>query len=51
MLPLASKGLINGEIHVTAITGSTGAGQKTSEKHISVGETTIFQPIKYFPSA
>jgi N-acetyl-gamma-glutamyl-phosphate reductase len=31
MLPLASKGLINGEIHVTAITGSTGAGQKPSE--------------------
>ncbi len=31
MLPLASKGLIEGEIHVTAITGSTGAGQKPTE--------------------
>ncbi len=31
MLPLASKGLIDDEIHVTAITGSTGAGQKPSE--------------------
>ncbi|MBP7506331.1 MAG: N-acetyl-gamma-glutamyl-phosphate reductase [Prolixibacteraceae bacterium] len=31
MLPLASKGLIDGELHVTAITGSTGAGQKPSE--------------------
>ena len=35
LLPLASKGLINGEIHVTAITGSTGAGKKP-------GETTHF---------
>ena len=28
LLPLASKGLINDEVHVTAITGSTGAGKK-----------------------
>ena len=28
VLPLAAKGLINDEIHVTAITGSTGAGKK-----------------------
>ncbi len=34
-LPLASKGLINDEIHVTAVTGSTGAGKKP-------GETTHF---------
>lgn len=34
-LPLASAGLINDEIHVTAITGSTGAGKKP-------GETTHF---------
>ena len=34
-LPLAAAGLINGEIHVTAITGSTGAGKKP-------GETTHF---------
>lgn len=34
-LPLASAGLIKDEIHVTAITGSTGAGKK-------LGETTHF---------
>ena len=34
-LPLAATGLINDEIHVTAITGSTGAGKKP-------GETTHF---------
>ena len=34
-LPLAAAGLINNEIHVTAITGSTGAGKKP-------GETTHF---------
>ena len=34
-LPLAASGLIRGEIHVTAITGSTGAGKKH-------GETTHF---------
>ena len=34
-LPLAVKGLIRDEIHVTAITGSTGAGKKP-------GETTHF---------
>ena len=35
VLPLAASGLINDEIHVTAITGSTGAGKKP-------GETTHF---------
>ena len=30
LLPLASKGLLKGEIHVNATTGSTGAGQKPS---------------------
>ena len=34
-LPLAAAGVINDEIHVTAITGSTGAGKKP-------GETTHF---------
>ncbi len=34
-LPLAAEGLIHDEIHVTAITGSTGAGKKP-------GETTHF---------
>jgi N-acetyl-gamma-glutamyl-phosphate reductase len=27
LLPLASKGLLNNEVHITATTGSTGAGQ------------------------
>ena len=31
VLPLAAAGLINDEIHVTAVTGSTGAGKKPSE--------------------
>ena len=35
VLPLASAGLLNDEIHVTAVTGSTGAGKKP-------GETTHF---------
>lgn len=30
LLPLAAKGLLKGEIHVNATTGSTGAGQKPS---------------------
>ncbi len=30
LLPLASSGLLNEEVHVTAITGSTGAGQNPS---------------------
>ncbi|MCF8357950.1 MAG: N-acetyl-gamma-glutamyl-phosphate reductase [Prolixibacteraceae bacterium] len=32
LLPLASKSLITDEIHVNAITGSTGGGQKPTEK-------------------
>mgnify|MGYP000203085128 FL=1 len=31
LLPLAEKGLLNQDIHVSAITGSTGAGQSLSE--------------------
>ena len=30
LLPLASKGLLNSEVHITATTGSTGAGQSLS---------------------
>lgn len=30
LLPLASQGLLNNEIHISAITGSTGAGQNPS---------------------
>jgi len=29
-LPLAAKGLLNGEVHITGTTGSTGAGQSLS---------------------
>lgn len=36
LLPLASNGLLNSEINITAITGSTGAGQKpTQYSHFS----------------
>jgi|SRR5690606_22691857 len=36
LLPLAAKGLLSGEIHINATTGSTGAGQKpTSTSHFS----------------
>ncbi|MET4080687.1 N-acetyl-gamma-glutamyl-phosphate reductase [Pedobacter sp. UYP30] len=36
LLPLAAKGLINGEVHINATTGSTGAGQKlSSTSHFS----------------
>ncbi len=31
LLPLAEAGLLNNEVHVNAITGSTGAGQKPTE--------------------
>lgn len=31
LLPLAAKGLLNSDIHVSAITGSTGAGQSLSQ--------------------
>jgi N-acetyl-gamma-glutamyl-phosphate reductase len=31
LLPLAAEGLLTGEVHVQAITGSTGAGQKPTE--------------------
>ncbi|MCC8426004.1 N-acetyl-gamma-glutamyl-phosphate reductase [Mucilaginibacter sp. UR6-11] len=30
LLPLAAKGLLNSEVHISATTGSTGAGQKPS---------------------
>ncbi len=36
LLPLAAQGLLKGEVHVSAITGSTGAGQKpTATTHFS----------------
>ncbi|MFA6838500.1 MAG: N-acetyl-gamma-glutamyl-phosphate reductase, partial [Dysgonamonadaceae bacterium] len=42
LLPLASKNLITDDIHVHAITGSTGAGKKSSETtHFSYRESNI----------
>ena len=42
LLPLAGSGLINDEIHVTAITGSTGAGKKPGETtHFSYRDNNI----------
>ena len=42
LLPLASGGLINDEVHVSAITGSTGAGKKPGETtHFSYRDSNI----------
>jgi N-acetyl-gamma-glutamyl-phosphate reductase len=42
VLPLAAKGLLKGNIHVNAITGSTGAGQKPSKtSHFSWREGNV----------
>ena len=42
LLPLASKGLIRDEVHVSAITGSTGAGKKPGETtHFSYRDNNI----------
>ena len=42
LLPLAKEGLIRDEVHVTAITGSTGAGKKLSEtSHFSYRDNNI----------
>lgn len=42
LLPLANKGLLNGEVHVHAITGSTGAGQMpTDTTHFSWREGNL----------
>ena len=42
LLPLANAGLIRDEVHVTAITGSTGAGKKLSEtSHFSYRDNNI----------
>lgn len=42
LLPLAAKGLLNSEIHINAITGSTGAGVKPSAtSHFSWRENNI----------
>ena len=48
VLPLAAKGLIKDEIHVTAVTGSTGAGKKPSETTHFSYRTDNFSIYKLF---
>ena len=50
LLPLASKGLLNDDVHVNAITGSTGAGVKPSEtSHFSWrnNNISIYKPFEH----
>ncbi len=50
LLPLASKGLLNREVHVNAITGSTGAGQNLSATtHYSWrnGNVSVYKPFSH----
>lgn len=50
LLPLASKNLITDDIHVHAITGSTGAGKKSSETtHFSYRESnmSVYKPFTH----
>lgn len=50
LLPLAKNGLLKGEVHVNAITGSTGAGQKPTEStHFSWrnNNISIYKPFKH----
>jgi len=50
LLPLASAGLINGEVHVNAITGSTGAGVKpSSTTHFSWrnDNISVYKPFEH----
>jgi N-acetyl-gamma-glutamyl-phosphate reductase len=42
LIPLASASLLNGEVHINAITGSTGAGRSLSEtSHFSYRENNV----------
>ncbi|MEQ8523999.1 N-acetyl-gamma-glutamyl-phosphate reductase [Gracilimonas sp.] len=50
LLPLAAKNLLNKPVHVTAITGSTGAGQNpTDTTHFSwrSNNASIYKPLKH----
>ncbi|MBO6585110.1 MAG: N-acetyl-gamma-glutamyl-phosphate reductase [Gracilimonas sp.] len=50
LLPLASKNLLNKPVHITAITGSTGAGQNpTDTTHFSwrSNNASIYKPLKH----
>jgi N-acetyl-gamma-glutamyl-phosphate reductase len=50
LLPLASAGLLKNEIHITSITGSTGAGQSPSETtHFSWrnNNVSVYKPFRH----
>ncbi len=50
LVPLAKNNILDKEIHITAITGSTGAGKKLSEKsHFSYreGNISIYKPFEH----
>jgi len=50
LLPLAQHGLLHGEVHVSAITGSTGAGQALSEtSHFSWrnNNVQVYKPFQH----
>jgi len=50
LLPLASAGLLESEIHITSITGSTGAGQSPSETtHFSWrnNNVSVYKPFRH----
>ena len=50
LLPLAKAGLLNDDIHVTSITGSTGAGQSLSESsHFSWrnNNVSVYKPFRH----
>jgi N-acetyl-gamma-glutamyl-phosphate reductase len=50
LLPLAFKGLLTDEVHITAITGSTGAGQSLTEtSHFSWrnNNVSVYKPFKH----
>lgn len=50
MLPLAAEGLLGGDIHVSATTGSTGAGQKlAATSHFSwrANNLSVYKPFEH----
>jgi N-acetyl-gamma-glutamyl-phosphate reductase len=50
LLPLASKSLLSDEVHITSITGSTGAGQSLTEtSHFSWrnNNISVYKPFKH----
>lgn len=50
LLPLASAGLLDGDVHITATTGSTGAGQKpsaTNQFSWRASNLSVYKPFKH----